>query len=105
MVEHSAVCSVASMGETTVATMDAYWAGQKAALTDAPWVGETDKTMADNSAVSKAATWVVQMEQRSVERTVAALMDASWVAPRDASRAECSAAQTVVMWVAQMDER
>ena len=105
MVEHSAVCSVASMGETTVATMDAYWAGQKAALTDAPWVGETDKTMADNSAVSKAATWVVQMEQRSVERTVAALMDASWVDRKEGLTAVYSAARWDVLWVAQMDER
>ena len=74
-------------------------------MTDAPWVGESDKTMAECWAASRGATWVVQMEKRSVERRVAALMDALWVVSRGASTADCSADQTVVMWVAQMDER
>ena len=36
-VAHSAVCLVAWMGEMTAVTMDACWAGQKAALTEAMW--------------------------------------------------------------------
>ena len=71
---------VVSMAATTVVTMDACWAGLKAASMDAL------------SAVSKGAMWVASRDASMVDYSVHC-------------SAVCWVDQMVVMWVAQMDER
>ena len=69
--------SVPTMDETTVERRDACWAGQKAALTDVPWVGQTD------------ASTAVHSEARSVAST-AQTKDEHWAGQKAASKAMMS---------------
>ena len=58
--------SVVSMDETTVVTMDACWAGQKAATTDEPWVGQTDASTAEHLVARSGARSVALMDETTV---------------------------------------
>ena len=53
--------------------MDACWVGQKAVLKDAPWVGQTDASMAECS----AARWD-NSSVASMDETTAVTTDACW---------------------------
>ena len=54
------------MDETTVVTMDACWAGQKAATTDEPWVGQTDASTAEHLVARSGARSVALMDETTV---------------------------------------
>ena len=76
MVDNSADQMVAPRGETTVVTMEAYWAGRKAALTDAPWVGDSVASRGETTVVTMVTYWAGRK---------AALSDAPLVGGTDAS--------------------
>ena len=82
---------VVSMAATTVVTMDACWAGLKAALTDAMWAAKTD--------VPLAACLVPRLAVYSAARSAAcsvASMDVMSVAQMDTCWAELTAASTAM---------
>ena len=68
------------MDETTAETMDACWVGQKAVLTDRPWVVQMDASMAVHSAAHSALCSVASTAVMWVDQT-----DASMAAQMDAS--------------------
>ena len=97
--------SVASTDETTAVTMDACWADQKAASTDAPWVGQMDASTAAHSAARLAVRWVastVVMWAAGMVRVWAAYSADRLDGLMVASKAETTAVRRDTLMVALM---